>query len=134
MKEGNYQRLFSGLKTINPPSDLLGVILAKIDREIRRKAIIRFTLTSLTSIASLVGMIFAISFVSKEISQLGTYQYISLIFFDGNAILSYWKEFVMLVVESLPVTGMIAVLVATFTLLGSVKIATKNAAVAFSTI
>ena len=61
----------------------------------------------LLSVGFLTGSIFAFINMVQAISQSGFGQYVSLVFSDGGVVLSYWKEFLFSLVESIPVTGVI---------------------------
>ena len=56
---------------------------------------------------SLVGLVPALKVLSNDFTQSGFYEYFSLIFSDGGSMLSYWKEFVFSLAESLPTMSII---------------------------
>lgn len=120
------------MSEVEPPQNMLGSIMMKIQKREVREARIRFALTSLTSVISVVAMVFAFQYASQEFSQTGISQYFSLLFSDSGIIITYWKEFAMIIAETLPVTGIVAILLAVLTLVGSVKVAIKNVNTAFS--
>ena len=61
-----------------------------------------------------------------SLARSGFYNYFSLIFSDGFALVSSWKEFVFSLVESFSVSEFIVLLSIVFVVLISVKILIKN--------
>jgi len=59
------------------------------------------------SVASLVGAVFASINMVRAISQSGFGQYVSLVFSDGGVVMSYWKEFLFSLMESMPIMGVV---------------------------
>ena len=72
-------------------------------------------------VLSLGWLIVAVKELAKAFTQSGFYEYLSLAFSDGGAVVSYWKEFALTLADSLPVTSIILCLVAVFMLLVSIK-------------
>ena len=58
-------------------------------------------------LASLIGLVPAFKELLSDFTQSGFYEYFSLLFSDGGSMLSYWKEFVFSLVESLPTISII---------------------------
>ena len=102
MKEFNYIEL---------PQDLECSILTKIEKIRRDEAVLRFGIQGSISVLSLLGIIKIGMFLWQSFIQTGFYSYLSLIFSDSSAIAIYWKEFVFSLVESLPILGVISLLI-----------------------
>ncbi|MDD5547472.1 MAG: hypothetical protein PHN74_01025 [Candidatus Pacebacteria bacterium] len=124
--EKNCEKLFKSLKEIEPPKELLGGILSKIEFEKRKIARLRLAFFAGTALASIFGFIPATRYFINELNSSGFHHYASLIFSDGGVLISYWKEFILSLAESLPVLGIIAILSLVFVLLESIKFILKD--------
>ena len=98
MKEFNY---------IEPPLNLEASILRKISVARTRAARIHFAFLSTVSLLSLWGIFQTGISLWKSFSQSGFYDYLSLVMSDGATLTTYWKEFALSLVESLPLIGLI---------------------------
>jgi hypothetical protein len=107
-------------------SDLASNIWHKIvmrDRRIVRLKLYTFLLIGLTS---LIGLIPAWQILSGDLARSGLYEYFSLIFSNGNSIVSYWKELTFSIAESLPTMSIALSLSLIFILFFSLKYAAKQ--------
>jgi len=95
---------------------------------VRNKRIIYIKLWvfSLTGFASLIGLIPTWKTLSIDLAQSGLYEYFSLAFSSGSAILSYWKEFTLSIAESLPTTSIMLSFSLVFILFLSLKYVTRQ--------
>jgi hypothetical protein len=109
-----------------PSEGLYRAILARIDFEKIRQARRRFVLFTTTSLVSCVGLIYALKYTVESFFASDFPQYFSLIFSDGTSILSYWKEFLFVLSESLPVAGILMLLAVFIITLLSVKHLVKD--------
>lgn len=118
--EQDLQKLFK--KAVYHPDcrlsdDVCRAILAK-----RKKLIIRnmFGYLGLGAL-SLFGSVFFVRDLIVESSKLGFYKYFSLIFSDGGVIATYWREYILTLVDSLPVMSLVLSLALLFVLFISLK-------------
>lgn len=111
---------------LQPPSELRKNILLQIVREEHHRAKNYVLASVATASVSVMGVIFSINYVAQAISASSFYQYLSLLFSDPDVVLSYWKEFVLSLVESLPFFAITLVLVAVVVLMLSVRVFTSN--------
>ena len=97
--------------------DVCRAILAK------RRKMVRWNTFSYLSlgILSLSGSIFSIRDLITQSSQLGFYRYLSLILSDGGVVATYWKEYILTLIDSLPVVSLVLSLALLFALFISVK-------------
>jgi hypothetical protein len=72
-------------------------------------------------LASLAGLVPAISALSTDLAQSGFNEYFSIIFSDSGSILSYWKELAFSLAESLPAISIILTLSLLFICFLSIK-------------
>lgn len=105
MNNDKEKKLFETLEPIEFPIELNSVILNKINTENKKKFFRKLLISYSINIASLLGIISTFVYLIKAFISSEFYKYISLIFSDGISILSYWREFIMSVVESLPITS-----------------------------
>lgn len=66
---------------------------------------IKLWVFSLTGAASFVGIIPAFKIMLADLTQSGFYEYMSLAFSNSNVVLSYSKELLLSISESLPATS-----------------------------
>ena len=90
-----------------------------------RIAHLKLWIFSVIGFASLVGLIPAWKLLSGDLAQSGLYEYFSLLF-SGSSIFSYWKELLLSITESLPITSLVLSLSLIFIFFLSLKLATKQ--------
>jgi len=100
-----FQQLFSYLEEKIPSQELLPKVLVTIRKqEIRRKnqKMIGFLLLSLVAA-------FTIPFTSQilinQINNSGIAYFLEAIMNDFHSFLTFWQEFILAILESLPITG-----------------------------
>jgi len=95
---------------------------------LRNKRMAQFKLWSFaaTGIVSLAGLVPAFKILSNDLAQSGFYEYFSLIFSDSRLIISYWKELVFSLAESLPTVSIIFTLSLIFVFFLSFRYAMKQ--------
>lgn len=112
--------------SIEPSVGLKENIIYKIEKEVKKKAIFTFVFGVLTSLTSVLVMIYSSILIIKDYYTSGLSEYISLIFSDSSVILGFWKEFIYLVVESLPFITITLVLLSLFSFVWSLKYMFSN--------
>jgi hypothetical protein len=118
--EQNLQKLFKEA-AYHPESRLSGDIWTAI--EIKKAQITkwkRFGYLSL-SILSLSGSVFSIKSLIEESIRLGFFSYLSLAFSDSGVIATYWKEYTLSLVDSLPVASLVLSFLLLFILFISIR-------------
>ncbi len=106
MEQKNLQKLFKE-STSTPESRLSGDIWNTIHYKNNRMIKIKtFSYTGL-SILSLFGSIFSIRSLVEQFIQLGFFDYLSLLFSDSGVIATYWKDYTLTLIDSLPVMSLI---------------------------
>lgn len=109
-----------------PPDDLFDKIARRIREEERRTFKRRLTIFSIALALSAAAFIPAFRAVETELAESGFVEFSSLLFSDSGAVLAYWQSFVFALLESLPTTGLIALLAAVFALLQSLKFFSRD--------
>jgi hypothetical protein len=113
--EQNLQKLFkqSQYKGEEKLSrDIWNVIESKTTHMTKQKTLVYLSI----GILSLVGSIFSIKSLIEEFSKLGFFDYFSLIFSDISIIGTYWREYILTLIDSLPITSLIILFFLLFTL------------------
>lgn len=95
------------------PDNLSGHILECIDREIKRRAKLSALIFGLLDIASFAGLFGVFLFWLDQAGRSGFSRYLSLLISDGANLGSYWSELIMTLAESLPIFGLVSLLVVT---------------------
>lgn len=132
--EKDYQRLFKTLKNPTVPTELQGLVLARINSEAARLSRIRLAIFVPLVLASSVGVVSSFQYLTQVASQSGFSSYLSIIFSDGSTMLSFWKEFLISLAETAPVFGATIFLGTVLAFMGSLKMAIKNAQTTFTPI
>ena len=123
MNTNNRISIMTSLKEIfannsqKPRENLFKLILARIENEKRRMAKIRLIYSGVAGGVSIVALVPMVKFFISDFLQSGFWNYFSLIFSDSGAVLSYWKELGLSLLESLPVLSSAVVLVLVLILL-----------------
>jgi hypothetical protein len=74
-----------------------------------------------SSFAFLTGSIFSFQPLIKGLNSLGFFEYVSLVFSDGSALALIWKDYLLTLVDSLPVASLGLSMFLLFLLFVSIK-------------
>lgn len=96
---------------VSVPHRLAENIILKIDAKARQHAKIKTLGLSTVSALSVIASIPIISQIITSFTQSGFYNYLSIIFSDFDVAIVYWKEILISLAESLPVIGILALLI-----------------------
>jgi len=103
----NFQQLFSYLEEKTPSQELLSKVLVSIRKqEIRRKnqKMAGFLLLSL---ATAFTIPFTSQILISQINNSGIAYFLGAIVNDFHSFLNFWQEFILAILESLPITGLL---------------------------
>ncbi len=129
----DYEKLFTHLKPQEPSVGLLSKIMARIhEEELLLSVKRRLILFSTAVIVSTGAFIPIINAFRTEFAQSGIYQFFSLIFTDSGAVMAYWQDFGLALLESLPAVSTIAFLATALVFLWSLKHLTQAIKVVFN--
>ena len=117
----DYEQLFTHLQAPEPTVGLFVRIVAAIRTEQRRLAVRRIARCSLVLVGSLVLLVPAWQMVQTGLAQSGFVEFFSLMFSDTGLMATFWQNFAMVLLESLPVTGLALFLLAMAGLLTSFR-------------
>ncbi|HBM46218.1 MAG: hypothetical protein UT05_C0003G0008 [Parcubacteria group bacterium GW2011_GWF2_38_76] len=113
-------------KHIDPPKELLGGILLKIDNQKKKSARIKLFFSSLGVASSLGVFALAFNYAMEVFYQSGAYTYMSILLSDPSFAVSYSSEMALSIAESLPILELAILLFATFAFLESIKYVIEN--------
>ncbi|MDO8555206.1 MAG: hypothetical protein Q7R75_01420 [bacterium] len=116
---------------MEPPENLYGNILAKIEFEKKRIARVKLAIFGITALVFVFALIPIYKYTAQEFYNSGFLEYLSVLFSDGNIAAAYWKEMLLSLAESLPLFSLTATLSVVFVITGSIKLALKNIGNAF---
>ena len=124
--KGDFKKLFSELGGQNVPPGLYNDIVFKLETARIKKARFGLIFQSVLSVVSFVAAFPIFMNVVERFSQSGFSQYLSLVFTDGEIVLSNWKVFASSLLESAPFYEATIFLAVVFVLLQSLKFAVRN--------
>jgi hypothetical protein len=110
-------QIFKKTKQIEPSSELVGLILKRLEKE-KDKQIKRDLFLSYTGLAlSFSAGIYVLITFSKTFLQSEFWNMASLLFSDLSIVAGYWKEYAYSLLETFPFMHMIAILIPVFILM-----------------
>ncbi len=120
------EKLFALVKDTEPQSDLLLRVNLAVDRAERRRVLSRAAGFAVVSLLAAAVSVTAWRELQTELAQTGFVQFVSLLVSDLGLAATYWKEFSMSILESIPVFGIAAILGSVFALLGSLRLMARD--------
>ena len=116
-----YKKIFSFSIDDKAPERVFSAVLKRIeDRKTKQEHAKAFA-HGLLAIIAVIAIVPAISYFISEATQSGFLQYLSLVFSDGSAILSDWKDLTMSILESIPIISSISCLALIFIIANSLR-------------
>jgi len=119
------------IQYFKPNVNLLGMVLVRIEKEKKREAKIHLYYTSALGLSSILFLVPALKYFIADFSASGFGNYFSLLYSDGGTVLSFWKELVITLAESIPVLSSIIILGLVMTLLYVGKSVLQNTKIIF---
>lgn len=120
------EKVFASYRSPAPSEELLNKITLRLKREQTKRAKRRLAVFSLTLVASLAAFFPVCQFVWQDISQSGFMDFVSLLFSDSGLVLAYWQNFVLALLEVLPVISLALFLIVSAVFMESLKLLAKN--------
>ncbi|MDD5626397.1 MAG: hypothetical protein PHW01_00055 [Patescibacteria group bacterium] len=126
----NYEQLFSHLTPPEMPDNLFEKTMRRIQKErqssiLKRKVMI-LSIGMIGIIGAAAAFIPAFKMAQTELSESGFPYFLSLIFSDFETVVAYWQNFIMSLLETLPVMGLATLLLTILVFLGSLKFLVRN--------
>ncbi|MFA6430234.1 MAG: hypothetical protein WC229_00460 [Candidatus Paceibacterota bacterium] len=107
---------------LEPKNSLKVSIIKKIKREEFKRSILKIGLSSFVSLGSAVSVVFLLVNIIRDYYRSGLSEYVSLMFSDGSALVSYWQSYVMSLIETLPIFAITLVLISIWVLTVSLNL------------
>ena len=123
--------LYRILAATELPQGLYAAIMARIDTAKRRAAQIRAGLFGIVALASGAALVPALQYTANQLYASGFEDYLSLMLSDQGSVLTYWREFGLSLVESLPSLALLVLLPIAAALVWSVVRLVKNVRTGF---
>lgn len=114
------------------PTHLTDRICAKIIRIERRLATIRAGITGSVTVLSIISIFPISSLVYSRIIEGGFADYLQLLVSDWDVLISNWGTFSLSLAESIPLTGLIALIGVAFIFFWSLRYAVRNTRIALT--
>ncbi|MFA6322504.1 MAG: hypothetical protein WCX71_03415 [Candidatus Buchananbacteria bacterium] len=117
----------SQFTTFEPPAELLAKIMAKINQE-KKIGLIKRKLFFSTVIffGSITALVPIFSIFRSNLVESGFWHYVSLIFLDFDIIKTYWQDFGLTILETLPTLSLAAILSAFLVILTASRSITQQ--------
>lgn len=106
---------------ISPRQDLEADIVRVVYAKHARRIALRFWISVSVGVASIVGLIPAISNMSTKLTQSGFYEYMSLAFSNGGIVSKYSSDFAIAIGESIPILSITIFLIIGVVFLWSIR-------------
>ncbi len=114
-------------KLKEPPEELFGKIMHRISKEQRLlRAKRRIIIFSIGLFGSLLAFIPTFHMLRTGIIESGFIEFFSLLFSDSWVVMTYWQNFILTLLESIPSLSIAAFLTTVFVFLGSLKYLMRN--------
>jgi hypothetical protein len=111
---------------LSPSPDLLQRIITRIHKEERVLVLKKLIIFSLTLVGSIVAFVPATGMLVSQLQSSEFMSFASLIFSDSGAVLTYWRSFLMVILQTLPAISIAFFLAVLLTFLQSVKSVARN--------
>ncbi len=129
----DYEKLFSQLTPPEPTGDFLNRVMGRIQREEKLMAAKRrIIFFSSGFVGSLIAFIPVFSSTQAEVAKTGFFRVLSLIFSDSGAVMSFFNQYLLSLLETLPVLNIILLLIFSLAILEFAKKLSQNVSFAFS--
>ncbi len=126
-----YEKLFSHLEPMAPPEDLFGNIKLRIRHEERIMAIRKTAVLSMVAILSIGAFVPFLNSTAVAVARSGLLQFVLLLFSDSEVVISIWQDYVLTILESLPITEIAVLLGTTLFLVYLIKNIAQNIVIVF---
>ena len=101
----DFEKLFTHLKPVEPPGDLFERVVFAIQKEQqlqrKRRQLFGFSIALL----ALFALPFSSLLLTNQIKESGIFYFFASLFMDWNLILALGKEYLLAILESLPIVG-----------------------------
>jgi hypothetical protein len=117
-----WKKLFSSLQAPEPAAYLKEAILLRIRQERLRQSKRRIWIWSVGLVASLALFGWGVKMMLTDINQTGFTEFLSLAYTDFGLVASYWQNYLLSLLETLPLTSLIIIVGTSLAILESLKL------------
>ncbi len=107
-------KIFKNIQEIEPPKDLAGSILARVDALQKRQIKRRLMLSYLSLAGSFGAFVLAIVEYGQSFLQSDFWILLRLLLTDASAVFKNWNDFLFSLLETFPVISVVAILIPVF--------------------
>jgi hypothetical protein len=126
------ENLYTIFTEVSPPHGLYEAILRRVALAERRHARISVGFFGFATFVLGAALVPAIQYAITQLYASGFYDYFSLLFSDSSFALTYWREFSLSLVESLPALALLLVIPLVVALVWSLRRTVQTARIAFT--
>lgn len=126
------QRLEACFMAVEPGAGLYRAIVERIALARKRGARVRAALFTLLALVCTAALVPSFQYAAEQFYASGFYDYLGLIISDRGFVLMYWKQFALLLIESLPSIALLLILPLAFALAYSLRRVVQTSRVAFT--
>ncbi len=112
--------------SVLPEANLADNIWKAVIKHNQRIVYFKLTTLSIIGLVSLGSLLPAFRILARDFSQSGFYEYLSLTFSSSESLVAYWRDFLLLLAESLPVMSITLFLMLIFIFFLSFKYAMRQ--------
>lgn len=129
----NIAQLFAEINPPEPPAGLFLRLMNRLEKEKQLRSIRRRLVLLAPILASaFIILVFMSQSVCASFYQTGFYQFSSLVFSDFSLVVVYWQNFALSLLETLPVTGLIAFLTVLLVFLSAFRLFVRDIKIIFT--
>jgi len=129
----DYEKLFTHLEPMEPPMGLLNRVMNRIREEkqliILKRRMVIFSVGLLASVAIFIPVF---RWVQADLIQSGFLQFFSLVFSDFKIVITYWQNFGMSLLETIPAVSLAVLFATIFAFLELLKFWTRDIKLIFT--
>ena len=111
---------------MEPPIGLLEIIVMRVHKEERILVLRRFVFFSLLFIGSTAAFIPSFNMLGADFKNSGFLSFFSLLFSDFSIVTTYWKSFILTLLETLPFVSIALFLAVLLTFLESARFLSRD--------
>ena len=100
--------------------------MKEIDERRSRSVVRRRLVSGAMFLVSLFAVVTSYNYFNAEAARTGFSSFTSLISSDGNSVITMWREFSLLLVDSLPFAGTVTLLSAIFVSISTIRLFLKT--------
>jgi len=106
------------IKIDQAPAGLFSLVMSRLEREKKIRVVKRRLIVfGFLSIISLIVSVMVLQNLRLESSRSGFGQYLALLIYDFKAVVTNWQDFGLVLLETLPATGLVSLLTAVMLIL-----------------